>query len=258
VIRGIVFDLFDTLVHHETERLAFREHEGRRLSPSTPRLHEHAVRVAGLELSLSEFAAIQREVDEALHEETIARGLELPTIRRFGALAARLGRGDDAELAAAWTDIHMTLLRSAVRIPGHHEAILAALAVDHRLAVCSNFSHGRTARAILEEARFDAHLAGIVISEELGFRKPRPEVFAAVAESLELSPGEILHVGDDLAADVAGAAAAGLRTVWLTRRVRDPEGELAAYDGPRPDFALEDLLDLPVLAARLGRAGSSD
>jgi hypothetical protein len=33
--------------------------------------------------------------------------------------------------------------------------------------------------------------------------------------------------------------------------VRDPESELDRFDGPRPDFALEDLMDLPVLVARL-------
>ena len=31
----------------------------------------------------------------------------------------------------------------------------------------------------------------------------------------------------------------------------DPDAALANYDGPRPDFGLEDLMDLPVLAARL-------
>jgi hypothetical protein len=42
-----------------------------------------------------------------------------------------------------------------------------------------------------------------------------------------------------------------MTTVWLTRQVVDPERELANSDGPNPDFALEDLVDLPVLVARL-------
>jgi putative hydrolase of the HAD superfamily len=253
VIRGIVFDLFDTLVDQDHARLPVVRHEGRRLAASTPRLHEHATRVAGLELSLAAFAALQREVDESLRVETIDRGVELPTIRRFRILAARLSLDDTEELARVWTGIHMEMLREAVSVPVHHEAILAALAVDHRLGLCSNFSHGETARAILEQAGFDHHLSSIVVSDEIGIRKPRPEIFAAVVESLDLEPREILHVGDDLRADVGGAASAGMRTVWLTRRVRDPESALAAFEGPRPEFALDDLMDLPVLAARLGR-----
>jgi FMN phosphatase YigB (HAD superfamily) len=255
LIRGIVFDLFDTLVDENPASLAFVEHEGRRLSPTTFRLHDHATRAAGLELPLSEFAMIQHEVDAILRAETIEVGVELPTTRRFAALAARLGLAGEDGLAESWTRIHMEVLCSAVSVPSHHEAVLTALAPDHRLGLCSNFSHGETARSIVQQAGFDRHLSAIVISDEVGIRKPRPEIFEAVAEALALSPSEILHVGDSLRADVAGAARVGMRSVWLTRRVRDPEAELAAFEGPRPDFALEDLMDLPVLAARLARAG---
>lgn len=255
MIKGIIFDLFDTLVLQDPTRLAFVEHEGRRLSPSTVRLHAHAMALTEPAISLSDFATAQEESDARLRAETLDLGLELPTLRRFATLASRLGLPEADSLARAWTGIHMGVLREALTTPVHHEAVLEALAPNHRLALCSNFSHAETARAILADAGLDRHLSSIVISEEIGLRKPRPEIFAAVAESLGLAAREILHVGDDLRADVAGAAAAGMRTVWLTRCVREPEAALAAYDGPRPDFALEDLLDLPVLAARL--SGSS-
>jgi FMN phosphatase YigB (HAD superfamily) len=251
LIRGIVFDLFDTLVDQNHHRLPSIEFEGRRMSATTPRLHRHATTACGLSLSLGEFADLQREVDRSLYRETLKQGIELPTLRRFEALVHRLGLESRSELPADFTEIHMGMLRDAVGVPDHHEAVLASLAVDHRLAICSNFSHGETARLILDEARFSAHLSSVVISDDVGFRKPRPEIFEEVARALELAPSEILHVGDSLEADVAGAAACGMQTVWLTRQVADPDSKLEAYDGPPPDFALEDLLDLPVLAARL-------
>jgi FMN phosphatase YigB (HAD superfamily) len=204
-----------------------------------------------LTLSLVEFADLQREVDRGLFRETLKRGLELPTLRRFEALVDRLGLGPNSDLPADFTAIHMGMLRDVVGIPDHHESVLAALSIDHRLAVCSNFSHGETARRILDQARFSAHLSSVVISEDLGIRKPRPEIFEEVARVLDLAPNEILHVGDSLEADVAGAGACGMHTVWLTRQVSDPDAKLEAYDGPPPDFALGDLLDLPVLAARM-------
>ena len=126
------------------------------------------------------------------------------------------------------------------------------LAARHRLGLCSNFSHGETARAVVAEAGFTPHLHALLVSDEVGIRKPRPEIFEASARALGLSPNEVLHVGDSLEADVAGAASIGMRTVWLTRRIRDPEAQLARYAGPRPDFALDDLRDLPVLMARHG------
>lgn len=251
MIRGIVFDLFDTLVDQDLDRLAPLRHAGRRIAPSTAQIHEHALRVAGLEMAFGDFVDLQREVDRSLRAETIDLGIELPTLRRFAALAERLGLEDASELAQSWTSIHMASIREALTVPAHHESVLAALAIDHRLGLCSNFSHAETAREILDDSGLGRHLTGVVVSEEVGLRKPRSEIFAAAAESLGLTSEEILHVGDSLRADVAGAATSGMQTVWLTRRVRDPEAELADFDGPAPDFALEDLMDLPVLLARL-------
>ncbi len=252
MIRGIAFDLFDTLVDQNHERLAPIEIAGgRRVGATTPSLHAVVAEKAGVSISLPEFADLLRKVDEELRVDTLDLGIELSTLDRFSALATRLGSGDVMLVARAMTEAHMGILQDAVTVPGHHEAILTTLAVDYSLALCSNFSHAETARAVLRGARFDSYLSCIVISEEIGIRKPRSEIFEAVATSLGLAPAEILHVGDKLHADVAGAAAVGMRTCWLTRRVADPEGELERSDGPPPDFALEDLSDLPLLVARL-------
>ena len=252
MIRGIAFDLFDTLVDQNHEGLAPIEIEGgRRVGATTPALHAVVTEKLGPSISLSEFADLLRGVDRELRVDTIDRGIELSSLDRFAALATRLGAGDVMPLASALTDAHMRILHEAVTVPSHHEAILTALAVDYSLALCSNFSHAETARAILRGAGLDALLTSVVISEEVGIRKPRGEIFEAVATSFDLPAGEILHVGDKLDADVAGAAAVGMRTCWLTRRVKDPERELERFDGPSPDFALEDLRDLPVLLARL-------
>lgn len=252
MIRGIAFDLFDTLVDQNHERLPPIEVEpGRRIGPTTPALHALISERGGPSIPILEFAELQKEVDRAMRVDTTDVGFELSSLDRFAALASRLGCDDVLGIAQALTDAHMGVLLDAVSVPDHHAPILTSLAVDHALALCSNFSHGPTARAVLRAAGFEDQLTTVVISEEVGIRKPRPEIFETVVESFGLLPDEILHVGDRLQADVAGAAAIGMRTVWLTRRVANPEREMERYDGPRPDFALEDLADLPVLVARL-------
>jgi putative hydrolase of the HAD superfamily len=60
----------------------------------------------------------------------------------------------------------------------------------------------------------------LVISSEVGYRKPHPEFFRAVCDSFELPPGRILCVGDDLENDVLGAERAGLHGLLLDRRGR--------------------------------------
>lgn len=258
MVRGIVFDLFDTLVDQNHDRLAPVMVEGRKLGATTPGLHAEARDQFGIDLSILEFADRLRSTDQELRIDTIDQGIELSTLDRFIAFGLRLGLADAAgngtDLVAfgeALTSVHMGALYAACTTPPHHEAVLMALSVNHKMGLCSNFSHAETARAILRDAEFDQHLDTIVISEEMGIRKPRPEIFEKVINDLGFAPDEILHVGDNLRADVEGAAAVGMRTVWITRQVKDPEAQMAAYDGPGPDFALENLMDLPVLAARL-------
>lgn len=250
MIRAIVFDLFDTLVDQNHRRLAPITVAGRRVGATLPDLHDCARREAGIPQSLAEFAALLEAVDAELRPATLEQGIELATVTRFEAFARRLDVAAPKGLAVALTRVHMDALRGAVTVPDHHEPVLASLATRYALGLCSNFSDAGTARAVIDDAGFARHLRCVAISEEVGIRKPRREIFEAVANGLGVAPNEILHVGDSLAADVAGAKAIGMHTVWLTRRIAEPEAELARHRGPRPDFALDDLRDLPVLMAR--------
>ncbi|MEO8160006.1 MAG: HAD family hydrolase [Arenimonas sp.] len=57
-----------------------------------------------------------------------------------------------------------------------------------------------------------------ITARETGHAKPDAPIFHATCAQLRLSPHEVLHVGDDPLLDIAGAAAAGLRTCWINRR----------------------------------------
>ena len=57
----------------------------------------------------------------------------------------------------------------------------------------------------------------IVLSEEIGIRKPDPGIFHHAAWLLQLQPAECLYVGDSYASDVVGAKASGMLTCWLNR-----------------------------------------
>ena len=65
-----------------------------------------------------------------------------------------------------------------------------------------------------------------------------------VLGDLDVGPHEAIHVGDSLKADVGGASALGIRTVWVTRRVKDPAKALADHPGPKPDHQIADLAEV--------------
>jgi len=84
-----------------------------------------------------------------------------------------------------------------------------------RLAIVSNWDS--RLRAILDERGLRPWFDAVVISAEVGWRKPHPAIFATALERLGAAPGEALHCGDSFGDDVEGARASGIRPVLLDR-----------------------------------------
>ncbi len=242
-IRAVVFDLFDTLVDLSMEglpRIKVREHE---FPSSLGALHDLIRPV--VDMDLEDFADTLFALDKSLREERQAKGRELATLDRFERLMPWLpGAEKVPDLPAQMTEVHMGLLRGQVSYLDHHPEVLSQLNERVSLAVCSNFSHSQTAFQVLEDAKLRWHFDAVLISDATGWRKPRREIFEATLGAIDAAPAETLHVGDNLSADVAGAAGAGIRTAWVTRQVKDPDKALREYEGPEPDLIIRDLSEL--------------
>jgi len=238
---AIVFDLFDTLVDLHYGSGAVERVGGRVVPPTARALHAAVVETVPVEFGV--FLDAVFAVDTEFRETRYKCGLELPTGERFDSVLERLGVAD-AGLSERMTGIHMGAIHGQTVVPPHHGEVLTELGRKVRLALCSNSSHSPTALRILDEADFRRHLHAVAISDAVGIRKPRKEIFGSVLAELDLPPESVLHVGDSLKADVAGAAAAGIATAWITRRIEDPERRLNEYEGPRPDFVVADLAEI--------------
>jgi len=81
--------------------------------------------------------------------------------------------------------------------------------------------------------------AAVVTSEDVGAYKPSPRMFRRGLAALGLRAEEVLHVGDSLTRDVAGARSAGIAPVWVNRRNQAPPADLppAAVIGGLADLA---------------------
>src|SRR5262245_18722558 len=69
----------------------------------------------------------------------------------------------------------------------------------------------------LRHTGLDREVAGWVISEGAGMRKPDPGIFRFAAARAGQSLDGAWMIGDSAEADIAGARNAGLRSVWLHR-----------------------------------------
>ncbi|HET7473110.1 MAG TPA: HAD family hydrolase [Candidatus Limnocylindrales bacterium] len=180
-----------------------------------------------------------REVDIAERLVRIfarLRGMPPPEPGEGWDQAAAAELSDGAEIERAIEAYSTTFVDAMPPVPGV-DAMLARLARSgRRLAILSNWPLAATVDRYAEARGWCPSLRAIVISQRVGVIKPHPAIYAAARSALgEPNPASILHVGDDWAADVAGAAAVGWRTALVTERPsdtplptseRDPAGEV--------------------------------
>jgi putative hydrolase of the HAD superfamily len=91
-----------------------------------------------------------------------------------------------------------------------------------RLVVVSNWDI--SLHAVLEHVGLATRLDGVLTAAEAGVRKPAPGIFRQALGLAGVEPGHALHVGDSLEEDVAGARAAGIEPVLVSRSRRPVAG----------------------------------
>ncbi|CAL9348064.1 Phosphoglycolate phosphatase [Streptomyces sp. enrichment culture] len=133
------------------------------------------------------------------------------------------------DVAAAMTDrygdaVPVTAVRALLDHDAADRVVLADAsreAVGHALAdgwTCVIVTNGRTAQQEAKIRRTGLHrlVQGWVVSEEVGCKKPDPEIFHAAADSVGVALTGAWVVGDSPHADIAGANALGLQSVWVS------------------------------------------
>lgn len=186
----------------------------------------------------------------------------------------REARWDDVEAASqvapeevdAVVDAYSAAFIDGMRPVRDATATLERLsATGFALAILSNWPLAVTIDRFAEANGWLPFLHAIVVSQRVGTIKPHPSIFRAAERELGFAQASaatgvaelagrrsILHVGDDWAADVVGAARAGWRTAYLHGRQADtplptsePGDGLAAGEGIVADLTLDELGELP-------------
>lgn len=125
---------------------------------------------------------------------------------------------DVGDCAGCFAELWQHFARpSSWRVFPEVPAALATLASRGvRLAIASNFDH-----RLLEIARQIKPLdicQPVLVSSQVGYRKPHQRFFEAIRSALGSEAGRILYVGDDPHNDFAPARAAGFAAVLLNRQ----------------------------------------
>jgi len=143
------------------------------------------------------------------------------------------------ELDARWATMR---LNTNIFLPGAEQA-LQELGSRFRLAMITNGLID-VQRTKVEKMGIGPQFALVVISGELGFGKPNPEIYHHTLKQLGVTPAEAVMVGDNIRRDVAGSQAVGITGVWI-----EPTGTETPPNGIQPDITIASLAELPALLA---------
>jgi putative hydrolase of the HAD superfamily len=124
-------------------------------------------------------------------------------------------RGDGGVDAGALARAYRERVSGALRpVPGV-EAMLEGLRREYRVGLLTNgptVAQRDKLSALGWTEAFDVAL----VTGDLEAGKPEPASFEALLDALGTAPGETVFVGDDVEADVGGAAGAGIHPVQVT------------------------------------------
>ncbi|MCY4558380.1 MAG: HAD family hydrolase [Chloroflexi bacterium] len=89
-----------------------------------------------------------------------------------------------------------------------------------------------------ERAGLDGIFNFVILAVECGIAKPDPRIFELAFDKCGCEASQVVHVGDSLQSDIAGANGCGIRSVWLN------QDGAANASGITPDHEISDLREL--------------
>ncbi len=248
MIRAVTFDLWDTLVHDDSD-------EPRRRAAGLPSKAEaRALAFIGevqawhptvsVEAARAALAAADARARAAWKSAWRTPHLADRLRDAFAGLALAPTPGFES-LVAVIAGMEVAVPPDAVE--GGADALDQLREAGFKLAIVSDsiVSPGASLRRLLARhdllRRFDA----TVFSDEVGRSKPHRAMFDAAADALGVAVTELVHVGDREANDVAGPHAVGARAILFTGAV-----DRGAH-GSKAHAVAGALRDVPGIVARL-------
>ncbi|MCG2633902.1 MAG: HAD-IA family hydrolase [Gammaproteobacteria bacterium] len=228
MIRAITFDLDDTLwaigpVIDKAERIL---HDW---------LQQHYPRIPD-RFDPAALRNLRDEVEQSLPH--LAH--DVGALRRAGLQRAAQQCGYDAGMVEPAFSV-LWEARNQVEFFADVLPVLEGLAEDYVLGAITN------GNADLQRVGLDHLFRFSIRAVEIGCAKPDRALFEAAATEAGCSAEAMVHVGDDLHADVFGARQAGMRGVWVNRQGQSRSRELEV------DAEVRTLADIPGLISRWSR-----
>lgn len=213
--RNFLFDLYGTLadIHTDEESAAFWD------------------AVAAL-FGRGDAQTIRARYFALCHDKELPEGGESDLLKAFERLDEEFGgKSKPTEIARAFRAASMKKLRL---FHGTKEMLRGLRERGAGVYLLSNAQACFT-RYELDELGISELFHGIVLSSEVGWKKPCAKFFEAAFERFSLSPASCVYIGNDLHDDIAGSHSVHMRNVYIPT---EQSGKYA--ENVVPDLAVKD------------------
>jgi len=130
------------------------------------------------------------------------------------------------------------------------KATLQKLSQSYKLGIVSNYTYAPLIYAGLRKLKISDFFDAVLVSQEVGWRKPSPEIFQEALRRLRVKAEEVVYVGDTPLEDIEGAKNVGMKTVFIPSQFNGVDDMQKAPQ--QPDYVIKKLTDILKILARNG------
>ncbi len=211
-IKAILFDMFDTLMLIEKNHAFY--------NPSLRRAHRFLVKNK-VHMEFKVFKDAYIKARNALYKEAYANLQEPHFNCRISSALNSLGYVDvESEIIEGATNEFCEGFMEYVCIDKHVKSTLEKLHKKYKLGIVSNFAIPQCINKLLEKHGLERFFEVVVVSGAINKRKPSPEIFQKALKRIGVSAENTVFVGDTVDADIIGAKAVGMKSIFIERRAQ--------------------------------------
>jgi putative hydrolase of the HAD superfamily len=206
-IKGILFDLYGTLIDIETDESMEEIYRGIANYLTYHGVYRHRWEVRDRYYQIMKQ---QKEVRGEEYPEIDVEAIWEAFLKQEGIKEAHARR----TLALIVAQIYRGISRKQLQLYPDVKRVLDELRPGYRMALVSD-AQPCYALPEMKAMGLDGYFDPVIISAHYGFRKPDPRLTQKALDMMKLRSTEVLFVGNDMYRDIYGANRLGIKTIFI-------------------------------------------
>jgi putative hydrolase of the HAD superfamily len=231
-IKGILFDLYGTLIDIETDESMEKIYRG----------ISRFLIYQGINLRWQNLRDLYYGIMQEQQQASSEQHPEIDVEVVWDALLARQGLASEAKrrgLKRYLAQLYRGLSLKRLKRFSYVKRVLNTLRHSYHMAIVSD-AQPCFAGAEIRTVKLESYFDPLIISANYGFRKPDPRMIRLALDNIGLEPGEVIFVGNDMYRDIYCAKQLGIKTVFFAST-----SGAQSYEEVVPDYRIIHFKDLP-------------